>query len=249
MSAPPTHPTARFDRCAMTRLAPAPLPRRHARARPVAPPARAARDPAARRHGRRGHRRSSRPGGDELRAIGPRTPEGRSLYFDAINAGKRSIRLDLKSAAGRAALLEHGRRRRRAGRIVPPGRDAAPRPRRRGAARRQPAPGLRRDVGLRTGRAAARRRRPRRQLSCRSTASSARRGRRAPLVPVPADRRLHGVDVRGLLDPRRAAGARARRPGLRDRPRARRRGDAVPALRARRARRARPRPEARGASC
>jgi crotonobetainyl-CoA:carnitine CoA-transferase CaiB-like acyl-CoA transferase len=47
------------------------------------------------------------PGGDELRAIGPRTPEGRSLYFDAINAGKRSIRLDLKSAAGRAALLEH----------------------------------------------------------------------------------------------------------------------------------------------
>jgi crotonobetainyl-CoA:carnitine CoA-transferase CaiB-like acyl-CoA transferase len=47
------------------------------------------------------------PGGDELRAIGPRTPDGRSLYFDAINAGKRSIRLDLKSPAGRAALLEH----------------------------------------------------------------------------------------------------------------------------------------------
>ena len=46
------------------------------------------------------------PDGDELRAIGPAGADGRPLYFDAINAGKRSIRLDLKSEAGKAALRE-----------------------------------------------------------------------------------------------------------------------------------------------
>jgi crotonobetainyl-CoA:carnitine CoA-transferase CaiB-like acyl-CoA transferase len=44
------------------------------------------------------------PEGDELRSIGPRDGAGRSIYFDAINAGKRSIRLDLKSDEGKAAL-------------------------------------------------------------------------------------------------------------------------------------------------
>ena len=44
------------------------------------------------------------PEGDELRLIGPKGPHGRSLFFDAINAGKRSIRLDLKTDDGKAAL-------------------------------------------------------------------------------------------------------------------------------------------------
>lgn len=44
------------------------------------------------------------PEGDELRFIGPRGADGRSLFFDAINAGKRSIRLDLKSDEGKARL-------------------------------------------------------------------------------------------------------------------------------------------------
>ena len=44
------------------------------------------------------------PAGDELRFIGPLGPNGRSLFFDAINAGKRSIRLDLKTEEGKAAL-------------------------------------------------------------------------------------------------------------------------------------------------
>jgi len=44
------------------------------------------------------------PGGDELRSIGPKGADGRSLFFDAVNAGKRSIRLDLKADAGKTAL-------------------------------------------------------------------------------------------------------------------------------------------------
>ena len=44
------------------------------------------------------------PDGDEMRSIGPMGPNGRSLFFDAINAGKHSIRLDLKTEAGKAAL-------------------------------------------------------------------------------------------------------------------------------------------------
>ncbi len=46
------------------------------------------------------------PDGDELRFIGPKDDAGRSIWFDAINAGKRSIRLDLKSEAGKDALRE-----------------------------------------------------------------------------------------------------------------------------------------------
>ena len=45
------------------------------------------------------------PAGDEMRSIGPTGPNGRSLFFDAVNAGKQSIRLDLKTAAGKDELL------------------------------------------------------------------------------------------------------------------------------------------------
>ncbi len=44
------------------------------------------------------------PAGDEMRFIGPVGPNGRSLFFDAVNAGKRSVRLDLKTAAGKREL-------------------------------------------------------------------------------------------------------------------------------------------------
>ena len=46
------------------------------------------------------------PDGDEMRFIGPMVPNGRSLFFDAISAGKRSIRLNLKTEDGKAALRE-----------------------------------------------------------------------------------------------------------------------------------------------
>lgn len=44
------------------------------------------------------------PAGDEMRLIGPTGPNGHSLFFDAISAGKRSIRLDLKTEGGKAEL-------------------------------------------------------------------------------------------------------------------------------------------------
>lgn len=46
------------------------------------------------------------PYGDELRTIGPQGPHGRSAYFDAVNAGKSSLLLDLRSEAGREELLK-----------------------------------------------------------------------------------------------------------------------------------------------
>ena len=46
------------------------------------------------------------PTGDEMRSIGPMGPNGHSLFFDAINAGKRSMRLDLKTSDGKAELRE-----------------------------------------------------------------------------------------------------------------------------------------------
>lgn len=46
------------------------------------------------------------PGGDEMRNIGPRDAQGRSLLFEAVNAGKTVRTLDLKTEAGRQALLE-----------------------------------------------------------------------------------------------------------------------------------------------
>lgn len=44
------------------------------------------------------------PAGDEMRSIGPTGANGHSLFFEAISAGKRSIRLDLKTEGGKAEL-------------------------------------------------------------------------------------------------------------------------------------------------
>lgn len=46
------------------------------------------------------------PDGDDMRWITPAGPSGRSPAFDALNAGKTSLRIDLKTDAGRAELLE-----------------------------------------------------------------------------------------------------------------------------------------------
>jgi crotonobetainyl-CoA:carnitine CoA-transferase CaiB-like acyl-CoA transferase len=45
------------------------------------------------------------PAGDELRQIGPVGPDGVSHAFRAVNAGKTTRRIDLKSPSGRAELL------------------------------------------------------------------------------------------------------------------------------------------------
>ena len=44
------------------------------------------------------------PHGDEARGFGPFLPAGESAYFTSLNCGKRSVVLDLKEEAGRAAL-------------------------------------------------------------------------------------------------------------------------------------------------
>ncbi len=44
-------------------------------------------------------------GGDVARGVPPGASDGNSLYFEAFNRGKRSVALDLKSAAGREVLL------------------------------------------------------------------------------------------------------------------------------------------------
>ncbi|HLG88505.1 MAG TPA: CoA transferase [Alphaproteobacteria bacterium] len=46
------------------------------------------------------------PGGDEMRTLGPKDKEGRSIYFEALNDGKSTRRMDLKDAAQRAEFLE-----------------------------------------------------------------------------------------------------------------------------------------------
>lgn len=46
------------------------------------------------------------PGGDELRAVGPKDAAGRSVYFDAVNAGKTTRRISLKDAAARDQFRE-----------------------------------------------------------------------------------------------------------------------------------------------
>jgi crotonobetainyl-CoA:carnitine CoA-transferase CaiB-like acyl-CoA transferase len=46
------------------------------------------------------------PAGDELRVLGPPGPNGRSVYFDAVNAGKTTRRMDLRDATVRAEFLE-----------------------------------------------------------------------------------------------------------------------------------------------
>src|SRR5262249_19578909 len=44
------------------------------------------------------------PGGSAARGLAPLDPDGRSLPFLAFNRGKRSVCLDLTTAAGRASL-------------------------------------------------------------------------------------------------------------------------------------------------
>lgn len=44
------------------------------------------------------------PAGDPMRGLGPRDGDGVSAFYKIVNAGKRVVRLDLKSDAGRAAL-------------------------------------------------------------------------------------------------------------------------------------------------
>jgi alpha-methylacyl-CoA racemase len=46
------------------------------------------------------------PAGDDLRTIGPAGPCGRSIYFDAVNAGKITHRIDLKRPDARSKFLE-----------------------------------------------------------------------------------------------------------------------------------------------
>jgi crotonobetainyl-CoA:carnitine CoA-transferase CaiB-like acyl-CoA transferase len=47
------------------------------------------------------------PQGDEIRRLGPRAADGRPVFFDAVNAGKRVQRLDLRQEEDRTVLLEH----------------------------------------------------------------------------------------------------------------------------------------------
>jgi len=46
------------------------------------------------------------PGGDQMRALGPKTAEGEPIYFAALNAGKVSMSVDLKSANGKGQFLQ-----------------------------------------------------------------------------------------------------------------------------------------------
>ena len=46
------------------------------------------------------------PSGDEMRVIGPIGARGKSIYFEAVNAGKVSLKLDLRSESDKARFLE-----------------------------------------------------------------------------------------------------------------------------------------------
>ena len=46
------------------------------------------------------------PGGDDQRRIGPRGPDGQSIFFHAVNASKTTRTIDLKSDIGRSTLRE-----------------------------------------------------------------------------------------------------------------------------------------------
>lgn len=46
------------------------------------------------------------PAGDELRVMGPTGPANRSVYFDAVNAGKTTCRMDLKQDETRGEFLD-----------------------------------------------------------------------------------------------------------------------------------------------
>ena len=47
------------------------------------------------------------PQGDEMRNLGPRDAQGRPLFYNALNAGKSVLRLDLKQREVREAFLGH----------------------------------------------------------------------------------------------------------------------------------------------
>jgi len=47
------------------------------------------------------------PTGDGMQALGPRDANGQPIFYQALNASKSVIRLDLKSDAGLAVLLDH----------------------------------------------------------------------------------------------------------------------------------------------
>lgn len=49
------------------------------------------------------------PVGDELRSLGPKGSSGHSVYFDAVNAGKTTRRMDLRDAAAREEFLDYVR--------------------------------------------------------------------------------------------------------------------------------------------
>ena len=68
------------------------------------------------------------PEGDDMRL---RTPlrDGHSAYFGQLNAGKRSLALDLKNAGGDRAGASAGRGSRYPGREFPPRRDGPSRAR------------------------------------------------------------------------------------------------------------------------
>ncbi len=46
------------------------------------------------------------PGGDPMRELGPRGPDGAPAFHAAVNAGKSVLRMDLKRPEGRAAFLD-----------------------------------------------------------------------------------------------------------------------------------------------
>jgi crotonobetainyl-CoA:carnitine CoA-transferase CaiB-like acyl-CoA transferase len=46
------------------------------------------------------------PQGDEIRVLGPRDTDGRPVFFETINAGKSTRRMDLKDAEARQAFFE-----------------------------------------------------------------------------------------------------------------------------------------------
>ena len=47
------------------------------------------------------------PQGDEMRTLGPRDAAGGPVFYQALNAGKSVLRLDLKSGEGRKTLFDH----------------------------------------------------------------------------------------------------------------------------------------------